>query len=76
MKRHICCSPIYDPNKEDDQFATERLSPYSSTTVDDGKVFKDEGIYPGNGSYHIYHRIDGQLVALGVCDITNSILNS
>ena len=38
--------------------------------------FKDEGIYPGFGSYHIYHRINGKLVAMGVNDITNTILSS
>lgn len=76
MKRHICSSPIYDPDKEEDQPLAERLAPYSGVAVDDPKVYKEEGIYPGLGSYHIYHRIDGKLVGLGVCDITKSILNS
>ena len=28
------------------------------------------------GTYHFYHRIDGRLVAVGVCDITDSYFNS
>jgi hypothetical protein len=53
-----------------------RTAPYNFSTVDEGRIFKDEGIYPGKGSFHFYHRIDGKLVAMGVNDITNSILNA
>jgi hypothetical protein len=53
-----------------------RIAPYNFSTVDEGRKFKDEGIYPGKGSFHFYHRIDGKLVAMGVNDITNSILNA
>jgi len=36
-----------------------------------------EGIDPGPGSYHMYHRIDGKLVAIGIIDICpRSTLNS
>ena len=38
--------------------------------------FKDEGVFPGLGTFHMYHRIDGVLVAIGIFDITNSIMNS
>ena len=34
------------------------------------------GIYPGLGTFHYYHRIDGKLVAVGVNDITKTVLNS
>jgi arginyl-tRNA--protein-N-Asp/Glu arginylyltransferase len=41
------------------------------------RVFQDEGIYPAaQGSYHMYHRIDGILVAVGVIDITKRNLSS
>lgn len=31
---------------------------------------------PGPGSYHMYHRINGELVAIGVIDITQTYFNS
>ena len=31
---------------------------------------------PSSGSYHIYHRIDGELVAIGICEITDKYFNS
>ena len=40
-------------------------------------TWKDEGIYPeALGSYHMYHRIDGKLVAVGVIDISNRYLKT
>jgi arginyl-tRNA--protein-N-Asp/Glu arginylyltransferase len=33
-------------------------------------------VYPGLGAYHMYHRIDGKLVAVGVIDICNTLINS
>ncbi len=39
-------------------------------------MFKDEGVYPGLGSYHMYHRIDGKLVAVGIIDICSQVFNS
>lgn len=41
------------------------------------RKFQDEGLYPQQkGTYHIYHRIDGRLVAVGVIDILSKYLNS
>lgn len=40
------------------------------------RVFKDEGIYPGFGTHHMYHRIDGRLVAVTVIDILPTCLVS
>lgn len=76
MKRFVCSSPVFDPSNKDDQALMDRPAPYNFEIVDDPKVFKDEGIYPGMGSFHYYHRIDGKLVAMGVTDITKSVLNS
>ena len=33
-------------------------------------------MYPGLGSWHMHHRIDGKLVAVGVNDVTNTVMNS
>jgi hypothetical protein len=76
LKRFLCSSPVYDPNLESNKDIINRPAPYNSDTIDDLREFKDEGIYPGYGSYHFYHRIDGKLVAMGVNDITKTILNS
>ncbi len=40
------------------------------------RVFKDEGVFPGFGTYHMYHRIDGKLVAVTVIDILRTVLVS
>ena len=67
-------SPLFDPN--DPLF--ESVRPYNDGTRLDGlRTFKDEGVYPEYlGSYHIQHRIDGKLVAVNVCDITEQTLGS
>ena len=46
------------------------------TGIDTEREFKDEGVHPGLGAYHMYHRIDGKLVAVGIIDITRTVLNS
>lgn len=33
-------------------------------------------MYPGYGTYHMYHRIDGKLVAVNVIDILNEVFVS
>jgi len=41
------------------------------------REFKDEGVYPEcKGTYHMYHRIDGRLVAVGVIDVLGTFVNS
>lgn len=76
LNRHLCSSPAYDPNNPADKFIAARPAPLESKEIDVGKVFKDEGLYPGPGTYHIYHRIDGKLIGMGVVDITKTLLNS
>lgn len=51
---------------------------FKNTKIDQNMhTWKDEGVYPhAMGTYHMYHRIDGKLVAFGVIDITNRFLNS
>ena len=76
MKRHICSSPVYDPENPADSFIAKRPAPYTHEACDEGREFKDEGLYPGRGSFHFYHRIDGRLAAVGVVDITKTIMSS
>ena len=51
---------------------------YTSTLIDRTfRTFQDEGVYPpGFGTYHMYHRIDGELAAIGVLDITKEFVDS
>ena len=71
MTAHICQSPVYDPKSQKDKCYQESEAPTDFDLVDDKREFRDEGIYPGLGSFHCYHRIDGKLVAVGALDITN-----
>ena len=74
LKRFVCSSPVFDPATEPER--ANMVAPYNYEKVDDGREYKEEAIYPGFGSFHYYHRIDGKLVAMGVIDITKSCLNS
>ena len=76
LKRFVCSSPVYDPKCHEDVYTLTKPAPYSYEKVDETREFKDEPPYPGPGSYHFYHRIDGKLVAMGVIDLTKTILNS
>ena len=51
---------------------------FKTTNVDKHMhTWQDEGIYPeAMGTYHMYHRIDGKLVAVGVLDICKRFMNS
>ena len=50
--------------------------------MDEGKSVEEilkenEVAYPPHmGSYHFYHRIDGELVAMSICELTNKYFNS
>jgi len=59
-----------------DEIFWKRPAPFNFEIVDEVREFKDEGKFPGMGSYHFYHKIDGRLVAMGVIDLTKSIMNS
>ena len=72
----MCSSPVYSDKDPDETFRITQSAPINSDLVDVGREFKDQGINPGLGSFHFYHRIDGKLVAMGVNDITSTILNS
>ena len=40
------------------------------------RVFKNEEVFPGYGTFHMYHRIDGRLVAVSVIDIIRKVFVS
>jgi arginyl-tRNA--protein-N-Asp/Glu arginylyltransferase len=68
LKRFLCNSPVYDPNVDHEIRDWPCLIEHEN--IDDTfREFKDEGVYPGLGTYHMYHRIDGKLVAVTVIDI-------
>jgi arginyl-tRNA--protein-N-Asp/Glu arginylyltransferase len=76
LRRFVCSSPVFDPANPEDQQRINRIAPYTFENVDEDREYKQEPVYPGLGSFHFYHRIDGKLVAMGVTDITKSVLNS
>ena len=76
LNGHLCSSPAYNHENPKDKWMAERPAPLDSQEIDIGKEFVDEGLYPGTGSFHMYHRIDGKLIGVGVIDVTKTILNS
>mmetsp|Transcript_21662 Transcript_21662/g.29025 ORF Transcript_21662/g.29025 Transcript_21662/m.29025 type:complete len:129 (+) Transcript_21662:1224-1610(+) len=74
--RFLCNSPLYDSEKEP-HIANSPMY-FKTTNVDKFMhTWQDEGIYPeAMGTYHMYHRIDGKLAAVGVLDICRRFMNS
>ncbi|CDW91315.1 arginyl-trna--protein transferase 1 [Stylonychia lemnae] len=68
LKRFLCNSPVYDPDR-DFNMAMSPSEPDYKYIDSKFRVDKDMGIYPGYGTFHMYHRIDGKLVAVNVIDI-------
>ncbi len=68
--RFLCNSPLYDPRNEED---VKRPIPIS----DDSKKISDQGVWPKFfGSYHMRHKIDGKVIAVGVLDFCPTVLSS
>jgi arginyl-tRNA--protein-N-Asp/Glu arginylyltransferase len=69
---------LYNPDDPKDHDRIGMAAPINYEKVDEGRVYNEggDGIYPGKGSYHFYHRIDGRLVAVGNIDLSTTILNS
>jgi len=66
----LCDSPLYDQKNQDD---VKRKIPINDT----GKTIINQGVWPRFlGSYHMYHRIDGKLIAVGILDFTPTVLSS
>lgn len=75
LKRFLCNSPVYDASK--DLQIARNSSLIDTNMIDETfREFKDEGVFPGFGTFHMYHRIDGKLVAMSVIDILKETLVS
>lgn len=76
FKSFFCSSPLYDPDQHEQE--KNRPSLMGHEKIDEFRTFKEggDGLYPGLGSYHIYHKIDGKVVAVGNLDISKTILNT
>jgi hypothetical protein len=65
--RFLCSNPLFDP-------ADKEESSIDFTQVDNpdkNRVSKDESVWPKYlGGYHMIHRIDGEIFAVGVLDYT------
>lgn len=75
LKRFLCNSPIYDP-VENVQMAFSQSLPDYKNIDQTFRQFQDLGVYPGYGTFHMYHRIDGKLVAINVIDILKEVFVS
>lgn len=72
--RFLCESPLYDPK---DDVAKGKDPAKSQEECDKGREWKNEGVWPEHrGSYHMYHKINGELFGVGVVDITDICLSS
>ena len=68
----LCNSPLYDASCQEDI-----KLPYPQDNIDRHRKLKNEGIFPKSlGSYHMIHRIDGEVAIVGVLDFLDSSLSS
>ena len=65
----LCSNPLFDP-KETKEANKDFKSSYRNN-LDSYRDRKDEGVFPEFlGGYHMEHRLDGELFAVGVLDFT------
>jgi len=54
-----------------------KFSSADQDNIDRKRTQRDEGVYPKfNGGYHMIHRIDGEIFAVGVLDLTPQTMSS
>lgn len=71
-ERFLCQCPLFD---KEEPFAAMPVD--SDFKNDQIRTKKDEGVWPQyHGCYHMEHRIDGRLFAVGVMDLTAHSLSS
>ena len=67
---------MFDP-KEKAEAEKKPPTRYQEDLIDASRVPKDEGVWPEYlGSYHMIHRIDGKVFAVGVLDHSGEVLSS
>ncbi len=75
LQRFLCNSPVYVPERDVEMAQSSSL--LDCQKVDESfRQFKDEGVFTGYGTWHMYHRINGKLVAVSVIDILKETLVS
>lgn len=63
--------------KEQQNGSARKVSGENMKKPDGGRVLKNEGLWPKfKGGYHMLHKIDGKLFAVGVLDFTPEALSS
>jgi len=64
--RFLCSCPLFDPQEKSESTRDPKQS-----KPDANRKTKDEGVWPEYlGGYHMIHRIDGEIFAVGVIDLT------
>ena len=81
-ERFLCQVPLFDPKDKDDSEESKsgsnrRITSKNDSKADEFRTLKDEGVWPKyRGGYHMLHRIDGKLFAVGVNDYTTTAFSS
>lgn len=77
MARHLCNSPLYDENVEEETRG-KVSAPNDRFDIDKGRsATEDHGVYlKKKGTYFMCHRLDGKLVAVGSLDICKEYVDS
>ena len=80
--RFLCEVPLFDHKDKDDPVESKSgskrfIDRENGDTPDQHRTLKDEGVWPKyRGGYHMLHKIDGELFAVGVLDYTEITLSS
>ena len=73
VQRTLFDNPVYDPFNERE--ASVPCYP-EMVGIDGHRDTEDKGLFPGYGGFHMHHRIDGKLVAIGNLDLCRKSMNS
>ena len=74
--------PLFDPNDKDDpeenkSGSNRKINRENAEKPDEHRILKNEGVWPKyRGGYHMLHKINGEIFAVGVLDITEITCSS